>query len=71
MIIASNDNWKDTQEVAIEATQLAPPDDSEAAILQSFPAGAYTAIVRGIDDTTGVALVEVYDLTNAPPLIAE
>jgi hypothetical protein len=63
--IATNDNWKDTQEAAIEATQLAPPNDSEAAILEALPAGAYTAIVHGKDDTTGIALVEVYNLDAA------
>jgi len=61
-LLASNDNWRDTQEPEIEATGLAPTDDREAAILQALPAGLYTAIVRGVDQTSGVALVEVYDL---------
>ena len=58
--IASDDNWKDSQEAEIEATQLEPSDDREPALLESVPSGAYTAIVRGKGDTTGVSLVEVY-----------
>ena len=61
-LIASNDDWKDTQEAEIDATGLAPTNDNEAAILQNLASGAYTAIVRGIEDTTGVGLVEVYNL---------
>ena len=60
VIIASNDNWKDSQEAEIEATQLEPSDDREPALLESVTSGAYTAIVRGKGDTTGVSLVEVY-----------
>ena len=41
---------------------LAPPNPSESALVLHLPAGAYTAIVRGANDTTGNALVEVYHL---------
>ena len=61
-IIATNNNWKDTQQSQIKATGLAPPDDRESAIFATLPAGNYTAIVRGASDTTGVALVEVYNV---------
>ena len=61
--IAANDNWKDAQETEIEATTIAPTDDRESAILATLPAGSYTAIVRGANDTTGVALVEVYNIS--------
>ena len=61
-LIASNDNWKDTQQAEIEATGVAPGDDREAAIVRTLTSGQYTAIVRGVDETTGVALVEVFDL---------
>jgi uncharacterized delta-60 repeat protein len=61
-VIASNDNWKDTQETEIEATGLAPSMDEESALLQTLPPGAYTAIVAGVNNTTGVALVEIYNL---------
>lgn len=59
-LIASNNNWKDSQEAAIRATGLAPKDDRESAIFAPLPDGTYTAIVRGLDESTGVALVEVY-----------
>jgi len=61
-IIASNDNWKDTQEAEIEAAGLAPTNDFESAIAATLIPGAYTAIVRGQNNTTGVALVEAYQL---------
>ena len=60
--IATNNDWQDTQKDEIEATGLAPTDDRESAILQSFAPGPYTAIVMGTNDTTGVALVEAYHL---------
>ncbi len=60
--IASNDNWKKTQKSQITATKLAPTDDRESAILTTLAPGTYTAIVRGVSSTTGVALVEVYSL---------
>ena len=62
MSLAFNDNWRDSQESEIEATGLAPADDKEAAIFATLPPGPSTAIVRGIDMTTGVALVEVYSV---------
>lgn len=61
-LIASNTDWRDTQQLAIEATGIAPTDDNEAAILSVLSPGSYTAIVRGEDNGTGVALVEVYNL---------
>jgi hypothetical protein len=60
--IATNDNWRDTQETEIEATGLPPNDDAESALLATLAPGLYTAIVRGAGDTTGVALVEAYGL---------
>jgi plastocyanin len=70
-LIASNDNWQTTiiggiithdQVQEILNSGLAPTDPRESAIIASLPAGNYTAIVRGLSSTTGVALVEVYDL---------
>jgi len=61
-LVASNDNWKDTQEAEIVATTVPPTNDKESAIVQTLNTGAYTAIVRGKNDTTGVALVEAYNL---------
>ncbi|HJU11963.1 MAG TPA: hypothetical protein VJ728_13855 [Candidatus Binataceae bacterium] len=61
-IIASNDNWKDTQQNDIEATTLQPSNDAESAILITLNPGAYTAILAGKSGGVGVGLVEVYDL---------
>jgi hypothetical protein len=60
--IASNDNWRDTQEAEIEATGIPPTDNRESAIVMTLAPGAYTAIVSGKNNTTGVALVEAYNL---------
>ena len=65
-IIAENDNWKTTQEVAITATGLAPNDFREAAILITLDPGKYTAIVQGEEGGSGTALVEAYDLDATP-----
>ena len=71
-LIASNDNWQTTiiggiitssQVSAIQNSGHAPTQASESAIIATLPAGNYTAIVRGVNNTTGIALVEVYDLT--------
>ena len=64
--LSTNDNWRDTQEAAIEATGLQPNDDREAAIVATLDPGAYTAILQGKNNTTGTALVEAYDLDAAP-----
>ena len=61
-LIDSNDNWKSTNQIAIMATGLQPPNDLESAILRILNAGNYTVIVRGVNSTTGVALFEVYTL---------
>ncbi len=61
-LLASNDDWKDTQQSAIAATGLAPPNDLESAIVGTLMPGNYTAIVRGFNNTSGNALVEVYGL---------
>jgi hypothetical protein len=61
-IIAINDNWQDTQADDIRATTVPPNDPLEAAILHQLSPGAYTAIVRGKNNTTGVAVVEAYQI---------
>ncbi len=63
--IARNDNWKDTQEADIRASGFPPTDDRESAVLLILQPGVYTAIVRGVGNTSGVALLEVYDLDGA------
>jgi hypothetical protein len=61
-LLAFNDNWKNTQQAEITASGKAPPDDRESAIMRTLVPGKYTAVVRGMNDTTGLALVEVYAL---------
>ncbi|MDQ3545613.1 MAG: PQQ-dependent sugar dehydrogenase, partial [Verrucomicrobiota bacterium] len=61
-LLSSNDNWRDTQESEIAATGIPPSDDREAAIVMDLAPSNYTAIVRGANGTTGVALVEAYDV---------
>ncbi|MEY2481524.1 MAG: hypothetical protein QOK24_52 [Verrucomicrobiota bacterium] len=66
-LILSNDNWKtNTQQdqQALQATGFAPSNEKEAAIITNLDPGSYSAVVRGKGNTTGVALVEVYNLTQ-------
>jgi hypothetical protein len=60
--ITFNDNWKDNQSADITATGIPPTQDAESAIVTTLTSGAYTAIVRGKDNSTGVGLVEIYNL---------
>src|SRR5204863_4233599 len=63
----TNDNWRDdpAQEAAIMATGIPPTNNLESAIDTTLNPGAYTAIVRGKNNISGVALIEVYDLSQA------
>jgi hypothetical protein len=70
-IIASNDNWRSTQiggfltsgqSIDIQASALAPVNDAEAALIATLRPGAYTAVVHGANNGTGIAVVEGYDL---------
>jgi len=61
-LVASNYGWRDTQEAEIVATGLPPSNNLESAMVRDLAPGPYTAIVRGTSNTTGVALVEVYNL---------
>ena len=65
--IASNDDWKtrpdgSSQQGEIEATAIPPTNDLESALVQTLGPGNYTAIVRGANSTTGIAVVEAYTL---------
>ncbi|MEO7724085.1 MAG: hypothetical protein ABIU29_05265 [Chthoniobacterales bacterium] len=67
MLIATNDDWMDNSaedQTILTDNNLAPAEDAESALVANLDPGAYTAIVRGAGDTTGVALVEAYDLDN-------
>ncbi len=63
-LIAANDNWRSDQEAEIIATNLVPTNDAESAIVRTLSPGGYTAIVRGRNGTSGVGLVEAYQLGN-------
>ena len=66
--LATNDNWKindqtgQSQQAEIEATTIPPTNDLESALVATLAPGNYTAIVRGKNNTTGVGLVEVYNI---------
>jgi hypothetical protein len=65
-LITSNDNWGSAANAsAISASGYAPPNNSESAILTNLAPGNYTAIVRGVNNTTGVALFDAFDLDGA------
>ena len=74
--LATNDNWKIrsdgmSQQAQVEATGLAPTNNFEWAIVTTLNPGAYTAILKGKNNFTGIGLIEVYDLaptTNASSL---
>jgi hypothetical protein len=61
-ILRSNDDWQSSQQSEIEAAALAPSIAAESALVQTVAPGNYTAIVRGKGNTTGVALVEIYNV---------
>jgi hypothetical protein len=63
--IAQNDDWQSSSAgdlAAIMASGRAPSSPQESAVILTLPPGAYTAILRGVNSTTGVGLIEVYDL---------
>jgi hypothetical protein len=62
LLLRRNDDWSDTQSDDLQTVGLAPTDTAESAILLRLAAGNYTAIVHGKNASTGVALVEIYDL---------
>ena len=62
-VVAVNDNWGSASNAAqIQASGFAPGNSFEAAILITLPPGAYTAIVSGVNGTTGTAIIEVFAL---------
>jgi photosystem II stability/assembly factor-like uncharacterized protein len=74
--IATNDNWKTTQVggiitgdqfAEINASQLAPTNDLESAIIANLAPGSYTAVVRGSGNTVGTGVVDAFDLSAASP----
>ncbi|MFL6536803.1 MAG: hypothetical protein ACJ8JD_01330, partial [Chthoniobacterales bacterium] len=64
-ILATNDNWKDSPEAPlIMQSGLAPKDDHESAIETFLPPNNYTGVLRGVNNATGIGLVEIYDLDS-------
>jgi hypothetical protein len=58
--LVRTNNWRDSQEGQIIASGLAPRDDCESALAGTLAPGNYTAIVRGVENTMGVDLVQAY-----------
>ena len=67
-LLFTNNDWEDSPDNAaeVEAAGLAPDNKLESAIAVTLPPGVYTAILAGLQNTTGNALVEVYDRGAAP-----
>jgi len=63
-LVASNNDWEDTQKAQITSSGLAPANPRESAIFATLPAGNYTAVVLSRDHTSGVAVVEVYSVSQ-------
>jgi hypothetical protein len=69
--VETNDNWKindqtgQSQEAIIQATTIPPTEDLESAIVRTLNPGPYTAVLRGLNNGTGIGVVEVYDLDQA------
>jgi hypothetical protein len=62
-LLEANDNWVDSpNKQAIIDSTIPPGNDLESAIVRTLSPANYTAIVRGVSDTTGIAVVEVYAL---------
>jgi sugar lactone lactonase YvrE len=61
-VIASNNDWQDSQSAVLQSSGLAPSDSHESAIQATLPGGAYTAVVGTVTGAPGTALVEVYQL---------
>lgn len=62
--LATNDNWREN-EAEVKATTIPPTDDRESAIVGTLAPGNYTAVLAGKNQTTGIGVVEVYDLGQA------
>ena len=63
--LGKNDNWRESQQVEILASGLAPTNEAESALIATLPPGDYTVVLGGKDGGEGVGLVEIYDLYSA------
>jgi hypothetical protein len=64
-LVSVNDNWRSSQESEIQQSGLAPSDNRESVIIATLPPGNHTAIIKGAGNTTGVGIIEVYDLQTS------
>ena len=62
-----NDNWRDTQQLEIQNTGLAPTNNLESAMIVSLPPGAYTVVLNGMGGGMGIGVAEVYDINPGFP----
>jgi hypothetical protein len=65
-LIFLNNDWRTHQEQQLIDSSLAPTDEKESAIIATLPPGSYSAVVRGANDSTGVGLIEIYNLAPQP-----
>ena len=61
--VVTNDDWQSDQAAEITASGVAPTNDKESAIVRTLSPGRYTVVMRGVGGTTGIGVVEVYDLS--------
>jgi hypothetical protein len=68
ILLTSNDNWRTGgQEMEIQQSGLAPGDDRESALIVTLGPETYTAVARGVNGTTGIGTIEIYDLESTVP----
>lgn len=65
----TNDDWRSQQEQAVVSSGVAPTSNLESAIVATLAPGAYTAALRGKNNSTGIGLLEVYDLDGSAPAV--
>ena len=63
-LIGSNDNWRDSQEAEIVATNHAPSSDAESGIVATLSPGAYTVHLRGVNNAIGVGKIDIIDVDS-------
>ena len=65
-LVFTNNDWRTHQEQQLIDSSLPPTDEKESAIIATLPPGSYSAVLRGANDSTGVGLIEIYDLAPQP-----
>lgn len=62
-----NDNWRESQETEIINSGVPPQNDRESALVATLAPGSHTVVVRGKNNTSGIGVVEAYDLEAQAP----